>query len=108
MNATDVSLMGDGSTDNGIQKLTDFEKSLLGGSGIVRDLHMKSKGVRARVSNDEYVLHPASVAAIGKGNLKKGVKVIDGMRKNLRQHKGVQKILPPKAKGLASYMTGGY
>ncbi len=105
MNATDVSLMGDGSTDNGIKKFTDYQKSLLKGGGIVRNHGLHAKGVRARVSNDEFIFVPEAVKRLGKGSVSRGVKKFDAMRDNLRKHKGVKDILPPKAKKINDYMS---
>lgn len=105
MNATDVSLMGDGSTDNGIKKFTDYQKHLLKGCGMVRNHGLHAKGVRARVSNDEFIFVPAAVKKLGKGSIARGTKKFDTMRDNLRKHKGVKDILPPKAKKINDYMS---
>lgn len=119
MNATDVSLLGDGSSENGAKKLHDFEQHFMR-SNIIKpyDTHtmgikthtkslQKSAGIPAKVSNDEYVLHPEVVNALGKGNNARGAKVLDKMRDNLRRQKGVHKILPPKTKSLNYYLPRG-
>ncbi len=43
---------------------------------------------------------------LGKGDNKKGAKIIDKTRKNLRNHKGVKSILPPKSKNIELYIKG--
>lgn len=106
MNATDVSLLGDGSSDNGAKKLREFE-SKFARSGITKPYDAHSRAIAAKVSNDEYVMSPDTVNALGQGNNNKGAKVIDKMRNNLRKQKGVAKILPPKTKNLHAYMKGG-
>lgn len=121
LNATDLSLFGDGSTDNGVEKAMKFEQKYINqyekkhkdrfvNSGITSphdSYGIRMNGIKAKVSNDEYVLDPRAVTALGKGNNQKGAKTLDGMRKNLRSHKGVKSILPPKSKALESYMRGG-
>lgn len=121
LNATDLSLFGDGSTDNGVKKAMKFEQKYINqyekkhkdrfvSSGITKphdSYGMRMNGIEAKVSNDEYVLDPRAVTALGKGDNRKGAKTLDGMRKNLRRHKGVKSILPPKSKALESYIRGG-
>ncbi len=106
MNATDVSLLGDGSSENGVKKLKEFESKFLR-SGICKSYDDNSYGIKALVSNDEYVLNPRTVSALGKGDNQKGAKVMDKMRKNLRKQKGVKSILPPKSKNIEHYIRGG-
>jgi len=103
-NATDLSLLGDGSTDNGVKRIQDFEAKFTK-SGIHRPY--EDKLIDAKVSNDEYVISPSTIDALGKGDNKKGAKVMDRLRKNLRKQKGVKAILPPKTKDIHSYMKGG-
>ena len=100
MNATDVSLLGDGSTNNGAKRLTEFEAPYLRSSGG----STRGKGVRALLSNDEYIISPHTVNALGNGNNKVGANILNTMRDNLRKHKGVNSILPPASRSIASYM----
>lgn len=108
--ATSVSLLGDGSSKNGIKKLKEFE-SHIDKSGVLRgNQHSGYKNlIDAKVSRDEYVMKPKTVAALGGGNFKKGAEMNDRARMNLRRQKGVaQKILPPNAKNVSHYFRGGY
>lgn len=109
-NATDLSLLGDGSSDHGVKKVKQFEDHFER-SGIVRNYEHDGRLIDAKVSNDEYVMKPSTVAAIGKkfaGDPRKGPQVIDKARETLRKQKGVKKILPPKAKEVTSYFRGGF
>jgi hypothetical protein len=108
-NTTDTSLLGDGSPDNGVKKIKQME-SHFERSGIARSHQHNGRLMDVKLSNDEYVMEPKYVAALGQkfaGNPNKGAQVIDKARKNLRNQKGVQKILPPKAKDVKSYFRGG-
>lgn len=108
MNATDVSLMGDGNSINGAKKLHEFESKFLR-SGITKDYmpsHANHKQIPVYLSQGEYQLSPDTVSAIGKGDNAKGAKILDKARNKLRHQKGVKAILPPKAKHFASYIRG--
>lgn len=108
-NTTDTSLLGDGSPDNGIKKIRQME-SHFERSGIARSHQHNGRLMDVKLSNDEYVMEPRYVAALGEkfaGDPRKGPQVIDKARKNLRAQKGVQKILPPKAKDVKAYFRGG-
>lgn len=108
--ATSVSLLGDGSSKNGIKKLEKFD-SHVNQSGVLRGhQHSGYKNlINAKVSRDEYVMKPETVAAIGGGSFKRGAQMNDMARMNLRRQKGLsQKILPPNAKDVAHYFRGGY
>jgi hypothetical protein len=107
MNGMDVSLYGDGNTENGVKILKKWEASLPKNKFSKMHDNPRIKPVKARVSNGEYVLKPSSVIAIGKGSVDKGVKIIDNMRDNLRKQKGVKAILPPRTKSMKYYMKGG-
>ena len=102
MDATTVSLVGDGNSKHGarkIKKLVDnFEKT-----GFVKD-YKPSRNIKAMVSDGELYLSPKEVAAAGGGSIDKGVKTLDKFRKNIRKHKGVKKFLPPKSKPLNQYL----
>lgn len=102
MDATTVSLVGDGNSKHGARKIkklvSDFERS-----GVVRD-YKPSRNIKAMVSDGELYLSPKEVAAAGGGSIDKGVKNLDKFRKNLRKHKGVKKFLPPKSKPLTQYL----
>ena len=102
MDATTVSLLGDGNSDNGAEKLREMEEKFLRG-GFVRN-YPTSENIRAKISTGEYVMHPDTIAALGKGDGDKGAKQLDAMRKRLRSQKGVKTFLPPKAKPITHYM----
>lgn len=105
--ATTVSLLGDGNSLNGMKKLKKMEDDFLR-SGIVRNppSSYRIRTIRAKVSPGEFVHRKEFVDAIGGGNNGNGAKILNGMRKNVREHKGVSKFLPPKSKPIAHYMGG--
>jgi len=102
MDATTVSLVGDGNSIHGakqIRKFLDgFEKN-----GISKD-EGNYANVKALVSPSEMEVSPKEVRALGGGSIKKGVQKLDKLRNNLRKHKGVKKFLPPKSKPLIQYL----
>lgn len=102
MDATTISLSGDGNSVHGAKQtrklLDSFSKN-----GISRD-EGDSKNVRALVSDGEMYVSPKEVKAMGGGSIKKGVKNLDKFRNNIRKHKGVKKFLPPKSKPLVQYL----
>lgn len=110
LNSTDISLMGDGNTDAGFEtwqefqskKLRDFERKY--GKSNVNKLKKGGSPIKAKLSNGEFVVSPRAVTAIGNGNNNAGANAIETMRRNLRRHKGVSSILPPKTKSLERYM----
>jgi hypothetical protein len=102
MDATTVSLVGDGNSANGGKKFKELEDSFMRG-GITRS-ESPSQHINAYVSGGEYRIEPETVTAIGKGNNELGAKKLDRMRKQLRKEKGLNKFLPPKTKKLANYI----
>jgi hypothetical protein len=107
MDATTVSLVGDGNSKAGAARIKrEIEDKFVKG-GITRNYpvsHNKRAIIDARLSPGEYRVPNHVVASIGKGNPREGAKVLDKMRHNLRRHKGVKTFLPPKSKPLTSYM----
>lgn len=106
MDATTVSLAGDGNTEAGFNRI---KKDLLGNfekDGIIKDYphSHKMKAIDARVSPGEMHIDRKYLYAAGNGDPKKGAQVFDRFRNNLRKHKGVKKFLPPKSKPLTAYM----
>lgn len=110
MNGTDVSLLGDGNSLAGANALKQFEADIDHLPAPKRFDRKASGGqaggIPAKVSAGEYRIPAEKVAKLGGGNPKKGAKKLDTLRKNLRKHKGVKKILPPKSKPVQSYMKG--
>jgi hypothetical protein len=105
-NSTDVSLLGDGNTASGIKQLQalDAKYAPIGRRYETGRHYDRGGGVHAKVSSGEYVSRPETVIGIGKGNPRKGAAIIQAGRQNLRKHKGVKSILPPRAKNVESYL----
>jgi hypothetical protein len=106
MDATTVSLAGDGNSMSGAKRIKQEIEDKFARGGITRDYphSHKMKPIDARLSPGEYRIPNHVVKAVGKGDPKEGAKVLDKMRNNLRKHKGVKKFLPPKSKPLTAYM----
>lgn len=105
MDATTVSLLGDGNSRSGAKKIKELEDRFLR-SHIVRN-PKESQNVRiidAKLSPGEYPIRPRAVTALGGGSNKNGAKKFDKMRDEIRKQKGVSKFLPPKSKQLLSYL----
>lgn len=66
----------------------------------------QSDSIPAMLSNGEYVIDAETVSALGDGSTDAGAKKLDQMRHRIRKHKRGAKAskIPPKAKGLSSYM----
>ncbi len=104
MDATTVSLLGDGNSDKGAEKVREMESKFMK-TGIAKmHRHIPAKPIKAAVSDGEYIIPPEVVSSMGKGDNRKGSKVLDKMRKKLRAQKGVKKFLPPKSKHIDHYM----
>lgn len=106
MDATTVSLAGDGNSENGAYKIAKEAQDKVNHfakSGFVRN-PQTSENIRALLSHGEEVITPEQVRAFGGGSIKKGHKELDKFRKNIRKHKGVTKFLPPKSKPLNKYL----
>lgn len=107
INATAVSHLGDGNSLAGAKKLDHFFHHLKHQHGL-SGYHMHGGGtahrkIDAMVSDGEYEVSPEHVASLGKGDLHKGVKMLNNLQKNVLSHKATKK-LPPKAKSLFVYM----
>jgi hypothetical protein len=80
-------------------------------SGLGRYIGGETKGqddkIPAVLSDGEFVIPADVVADLGDGNNDAGAKELYKFMSNIRKHKRGGKVnLPPKAKGLASYMRG--
>jgi hypothetical protein len=106
MDATTVSLAGDGNSISGAKRIKKQIEDKFAKGGISRSYphSHKIKAIDARLSPGEYRIPNHVVREIGHGNPQEGAKVLDKMRNNLRKHKGVKKFLPPKSKPLTAYM----
>jgi hypothetical protein len=103
MDATTVSLAGDGNSKNGKKRIAkEIVKNFLE-SGITKE-YKPSRNIKAYVSDGEMEISPQVVYAAGGGDIHKGIKKLDKFRKNIRKHKGVKKFLPPKSKHLMQYV----
>jgi hypothetical protein len=68
----------------------------------------QSDDIPAMLADGEYVMDAEIVSALGNGSNKAGAKVLDTMRKNIREHKrtGSLNSIPPKAKSPLAYLKG--
>lgn len=103
--STTVSLLGDGNTENGFEKVDEFENQVLG-NGTLRNPKNRSN-MKVWLSHGEKVSSPELLEKLGKGNVDKGAKILDKARNNLRKQKGVTKFLPPKSKSISGYLRKG-
>lgn len=108
MDATSISLLGDGNSLNGAKKTKELEDTFLR-SGITKDEsdreahHLGFDSIPASLSDGEYKISRDAITALGNGSNRKGSIMMDKFRKNLRKQKGVVKFLPPKTKHLSTY-----
>lgn len=103
-----VSMLGDGSTDAGVDVINSFFDD------VVRDLNPdvvhgaprnETLTIPVALSKGEVYVKPHQVLALGRGHHSKGVKMLDSLRSNIRKHKIANgNDLPPKAKHIKSYM----
>ncbi len=132
LDATTVSLLGDGNSRAGAKKVDEFlnnkrmegrnstdtlvvpsikearlKKQLASGGELAK---VAGRIVPAKISNGEYVLSPEDVLLFSRGgSLAQGAKMLDRMRERLKAQKGVKKggILPP-TKPLEMYLNASY
>lgn len=105
MDATTVSLLGDGNSNHGAEQLKKLEDKFLK-SGISKLEDSPERSIHAMVSDGEYILAKPVVTMLGGGDNRKGAKFLDNMRKELRKDKGVKTFLPPKTKNINKYFKG--
>ena len=70
----------------------------------------RSDEIPAYLSDGEYVIDAETVALLGDGSNKAGAEILNGMRKNIRSHKGkvlAQGQFSPNAKSPLQYLKGG-
>jgi hypothetical protein len=101
MDATTVSALGDGNSENGSKKLKKLRDRFLD-SGVTSFTDWNP--VRVKLSPGEAIIEPEVVKSLGKGNVKSGVKKLEGLRVKIRKEKGMKKFLPPKTKSLDLYL----
>ena len=109
--ATTVSNLGDGVTDEGHKEIHAFEnkirKEML---PLYKDrLKSETKSARLRkvpcaVANGEHEMPPLLVGALGEGSFEKGATILRKMTKEIRRHKTSSRDgLPPAAHDLDTY-----
>ena len=112
IDATSVSMFGDGSSRAGKEEL---DKTIhLIRKKIPTIAHKLSGGgvngrrmIPAMLSDGEYEIDPLTVSAIGNGSNKTGAKILKSAVKSLRKHKNSNgDRLPPRAKDFISYLKG--
>jgi hypothetical protein len=98
IDASTVSQIGDGSSNNGAKRLRDyFEK-------IPSILLEERTMIPCALSAGEYVISPDKVNGLGDGNVKKGIKILKKFVKNLRDHKDMNvESIPKPTKDLGFY-----
>ena len=102
IDAEAVSALGDGSSKAGAEALAKFQSQF-----PHRDTGPeKGKPVAAKIADGEYVFPAAFVTALGGGDNKKGAKLLDAMRVELRIHKRAAPTskIPPKAESPLDYL----
>jgi hypothetical protein len=130
LDATTISLLGDGNSKAGAKKVDDFlnskrmedkpsmdsihipsvhanrlKKQMAAGGELAK---VRGRIVPAKISNGEYVLSPEDVLMFSRGgSLDEGSRMLDKMRQSLKGQKGVKAhgILPP-SKPIEMYLRG--
>ena len=102
IDAEAVSALGDGSSKAGAEALAKFQSQFRHHD----DGASKGKPVPAKIADGEYVFPAAFVTALGGGDNKKGAKLLDAMRVELRMHKRAAPTskIPPKAESPLDYL----
>jgi hypothetical protein len=102
IDAEAVSALGDGSSKAGKDVLTHFMHEVPHRDGA------EGNPVPAKIADGEFVLPESFVTALGGGDNKHGAKMLDEMRKRLREHKRSAPLskIPPKAKSPLDYLKG--
>ena len=110
VDASTISMLGDGSTDAGAEVLKDFIHDVMSETHPQINRMYKNgnyEKVPVALSRDEGYVDPHVVLAIGRGHHSKGVEKLDSFVANIRKHKASNgKKLPPKAKSIKTYMGG--
>jgi len=102
IDAEAVSALGDGSSKAGAEALSKFQSQFAHHDTGPE----KGKPVPAKIADGEYVFPAAFVTALGGGDNKKGAKLLDDMRVELRMHKRAAPTskIPPKAESPLDYL----
>lgn len=102
IDADAVSALGDGSSKAGAEALAKFQARF----PHKDDGPSQGRPVAAKIADGEYVFPAAFVTALGEGDNKRGAKLLDAMRKELRLHKrsAPTSKIPPKAESPLDYL----
>jgi hypothetical protein len=102
IDADAVAAFGDGSSKAGAEVLSKFQSQI----PFKDDGAAHGKPIAAKIADGEYVFPAAFVTAIGGGDNKRGAKILDTMRAELREHKRAAPTskIPPKAKSPLDYL----
>ena len=110
IDASTMSMLGDGSTHAGAEAVQDFLDSILADtdskaySYFLEEEHHKPR-LKVGLSRDEGYIRPSYVMALGGGDHTKGVRLLNKFVQKLRHHKTSNGTkLPPKAKPIEHYM----
>jgi hypothetical protein len=115
LDASTVSNLGDGSSEAGAERVTEFLRELNRKlmpeaerrHSRLQDMKFGSKVIPVALSRDEIYLNPENVKKIGLGDHKEGVQKLNEFVKNIREHKSSNgDKLPPKSKNIEEYMRG--
>ncbi len=105
--ATTISLYGDGGSEAGNLRLDELKNKFIKAALDHGYQPGHERMMPAKVSHEEAIWPPEAVYGAGlliEGDPKKGVKVLDRFRDNLRKQKGLKKFLPPKSKSANYYL----
>ena len=103
MDATTVSLLGDGNSENGKKRLEQIASKYARGGTTSDSTSRHARHIPAKVSSGEFIFLPHVVSNMGNGSNARGSALLNKMRINIRKQKGVQKFLPPKSKHFEHY-----
>lgn len=101
-----VSALGSGSTDAGMQSLSQMVLEAVGEQGLTPTALGAS--VPALLSNGEFRIPKAAVLAFGRGSIEEGSRLLYDMMEQVRKsYRGAPaNDIPPKAKSPLAYMRG--
>lgn len=115
IDASTVSALGDGSTDAGAERMSEYldntkHKLMPPGErnyAVLQDKKTGKAKIPVALSRDEIYLTPADVSVCGFGDHKDGIRNLNQFVKQVREHKSSNgDKLPPKAKSIEEYMRG--
>ena len=105
IDATSVSMLGDGSSEAGAHALEEGIREARKKAPHAASKRRAGGNLPVYLSNDEYAIAPHDVAAFGDGNEDRGAYILKGMVKELRSHKNSNgDRLPPRAKDVWKYI----